>query len=125
MESFLIYILISPIFFSAVSSVNTFPTLIFQNNISVRTVQVHTLFGKVRFVYHVQNNSTVSGIHICVSHKRRNYIGSNIFHCNKEGYILYRNTCDGTKDCPNDNSDEQSCICDKDFFLKQRKITFA
>ena len=107
--------------FNAVSSVNTFPTVIFQNNINVQIAQVHKLFGKVRFIYHVENNSTVSGIHICVAHKRRNYIGSNIFHCNKGGYILYSNTCDGTKDCPNDNSDEQSCICDNDFFFKTKE----
>ena len=102
--------------FNAVSSVNTFPTVIFQNNISVK---FHKLFGKVRFIYHIENNSTVSGTHICVSHKRRNYIGTNIFHCIKGGYILYRNTCDGVNDCPNDSSDEQSCICKKSFSLKQ------
>ena len=103
---------------NAVSSVNTFPTVIFQNNISVK---FHKLFGKVRFIYHIENNSTVSGTHICVSHKRRNYIGTNIFHCIKGGYILYRNTCDGIKDCPNDSSDEQSCICKKEFFFKTMK----
>ena len=107
--------------FDAVSSVNTFPILIFPKKSIVYIVKVDKLFGKVRSIYHIEKNSTVSGIHICISHKRRIHIGTNIFHCNKGGYILYRNTCDGIKDCPNDSSDEQLCICDKDFFFKTKK----
>ena len=110
--------------FSAVSSVDTFPILIVQNDFKVQPVQVSKLFGKLEFTLISTQNSTSNAIHICAAEKVNINIGLNIFHCKKGGYILHTHTCDGVTDCPNDNSDEQFCICNNRSF-NMKKINFC
>ena len=101
---------------NAVSSVNMFPMLFFQNKVSQIIVKVYKLFGKLRLHHVSVQNSTMDGFHICTFNQRKINIGINMFHCKKGGYILQKYTCNGIKDCPNDNSDELSCICEKEYF---------
>ena len=57
----------------------------------------------------IEKNS--DGYHICNFEKIKLTIGLNMYHCKKGGYILTYYICDGIDDCPNDNSDEEYCIC--------------
>ena len=100
--------------FNAVSSVNTFPTLIFQSNLNVQVVKVQKLFGKQIFINITTHNDTSNGNHVCAQEKVAIDIGLNIFHCKGGGYILHTYICDGIKDCPNDNSDEYFCTCNNE-----------
>ena len=100
--------------FNAVSSANTFPTLIFQNNLNVQVIKVHKLFDKLRFVKITTHNVTSNGNHVCAQEKVTINIGLNTFYCEKGGYILHIYICDGIKDCPNDNSDEYFCTCNSE-----------
>ena len=101
---------------NAVSSVNMFPMLFLQNKGSQIIIQIYKLFGKLRLHHVSVQNSTLDGFYICTFHQKKIIIGINMFHCQKGGYILHKYTCDGIKDCPNDNSDELSCICEKEYF---------
>ena len=100
--------------FNAVSSVNTFPVLIMQNNFNVQVVKIQKLFGKLRFINISPENFADNGTHICAFNKLKINIGINIFQCKKGGYILHTYVYDGIKDCPNDNSDEKFCICSEE-----------
>ena len=102
--------------FNAVSSEDIFPILILQNDFRVQLVQVHKLFGNLEFTLISKHNVTSDGIYICAAEKVKIDIGLNIFHCKNGGYILHTYVCDGFRDCPNDNSDEQICICNNSSF---------
>ena len=52
------------------------------------------------------------GFHICSLFKDITFNGSLGYHCKNEGMILFIYLCDGIFDCPNDQSDEESCSCD-------------
>ena len=53
------------------------------------------------------------GYIICPSSKSEIHLGSHIFNCSNGSNILYKYVCDGIADCPNDKSDEESCLCDE------------
>ena len=106
---------------NAVSSVNKFPKLFLQNEGSLIIIQVYKLFGKLRIHHISAQNYSLDGIFICTYSQRKINIGINMFHCKKGGYILHKYICDGIKNCPNDNSDELSCICVKDYFDSKHK----
>ena len=48
---------------------------------------------------------------MCVRSKETIFFGIIIYSCSKGGYISSQYLCDGTIDCPNDNSDEILSIC--------------
>ena len=98
--------------FDAVSSVNIFPTFVFQNMQKVSIIHIHKLFNQVKFTAIHQENVTVAGYVICNFKKIRILKGINIFKCSRGGFILHRYICDGITDCPRDKSDEEFCICD-------------
>ena len=53
------------------------------------------------------------GFHICKRHLHKVKSKENTFHCSAGGYISELFYCDEVVDCPNDNSDENHCICTK------------
>ena len=109
--------------FAAVSSINQFPLLIFQNNLQLQILKVHKLFGRLRFTQTLVESNTVSGNYICTLNKHKIHIGINIFYCRLGGYILQAYTCDGINDCPNDSSDENMCTCDEEHYSKNSNNT--
>ena len=66
---------------NAVSSVNMFPMLFFQNKVSQIIVKVYKLFGKLRLHHVSVQNSTMDGFYICTFNQRKINIGINMFHC--------------------------------------------
>ncbi len=48
---------------------------------------------------------------VCITHKMFHVIGSNLFACSNDIYIMAEFVCDGKVDCPNDVSDEDNCSC--------------
>ncbi len=55
--------------------------------------------------------SEALGFVISVHKKEVIVSGLIVFKCTKGGYIVFQHRCDGTKDCPHDNSDEDNCSC--------------
>ncbi len=53
------------------------------------------------------------GFYICATNRVPVSFGSHMFVCKNLSYISSAYVCDGTIDCPNDDSDEVSCICSK------------
>ena len=106
---------------NAVSSINQFPILIFQNNSQLHILKVHKLFRRLRFTQTLVQNNTVSGNYICTLNKHKIHIGINIFYCRLGGYILKKYICDGYIDCPNDSSDENMCTCNEEHYSKNSK----
>ena len=97
--------------FNAVSSLHGFPILIFQGFMQLQIVQVYKLFDTLRFTHKFVQSVKFGGTFVCTFNKIKVSIGINIFSCRTGGYILHIFTCDGIKDCPNDNSDEKLCVC--------------
>ena len=93
--------------FQAVSSISTFPTFITGTSI----ISVYKFFKKVILDKVFVQQPKTDGFHICKFNKISIIIGTNLFPCQLGGYILQKYVCDGRKDCPNDNTDEQGCIC--------------
>ena len=97
--------------FDAVSVINTFPSIVLQYDDQVDIIEITKLFNRPKFKYISKQNSTHGGYTICNIKRSKIKIGINLFHCKKGGYILQNLVCDENKDCPNDNSDEDFCIC--------------
>ena len=99
--------------FDAVSSVDTFPNIILQNHYQLHIIQIYKLFNRIHFKHIFKMTTFDSGHTICTYKRSKVTIGTNLFHCRKGGYILQKYVCDENKDCPNDSSDEDFCICDQ------------
>ena len=55
--------------------------------------------------------AVAQGFYVCERSKETIFFGIIIYSCSKGGYISSQYLCDGTIDCPNDNSDEILSIC--------------
>ena len=97
--------------FDAVSSINVFPTLIFQEKLQRHAMKVYKLFNKIHVKDIFKEGSVFSGYVISNFNKTKIEIGVNLYHCKRGGYVLHEYVCDGITDGPNDKSDEESCIC--------------
>ena len=86
----------------------------------LQIVKLYKLFGRLRFIKTLVQSNTVSGNYVCGSNRNKIHIGINIFYCKLGGYILHTYTCDGIDDCPNDNSDENMCVCDEEHYSKNK-----
>ncbi len=58
-------------------------------------------------------NGTAEGFHICITRKIQEIAKNNAFTCSEGARISLIFMCDGTSDCPGDNSDENKCTCYK------------
>ena len=97
--------------FDAVLSYNSFPLFLVKNGANVIIIKVYKYFGRLYHKYFYANNK-VNGYMICISKQLQFQNGINMFHCKNGGYILSDMQCDDKVDCPNDNSDEESCACE-------------
>ena len=88
-----------------------FPSIVLQYDQKVHIIEIHKSFNRPTFNYIYKQNYTFGGYTICNIKRSKIKIGLNIFHCKKGGYILQNLVCDENKDCPNDSSDEDFCIC--------------
>ena len=102
--------------FNAISSLHRFPILIFQGSMQFQIVKVYKLFDSLRFTHKFVQGVTFGGTLICTFSKVKVSISTNMFSCSTGGYILHKYTCDGIRDCPNDNSDETFCVCDEEHY---------
>ena len=96
--------------FSTVNLETDFPPLIF--NVS----SWH--FIRFRKYYHLMThkkiqikNKLMQGFEIYISKMEKISKDIMIFSCSKGGYIHLYSVCNGVKDCPNDNFDEEVCKC--------------
>ena len=115
--------------FDSISVIDAFPSIVLQYDHKVHIIEIHRFFSRLKFNYIYKQKIPLSGYVICNIKRTKIKIGINIFHCNKGGYMLHNLVCDKNKDCPNDNSDEDYCICNegnenssKQFFCKVLKI---
>ena len=115
--------------FDAVLSVDAFLSIILQHEHKLIIIKMSKLFENLHFEYIYKQNFTDSGYTVCKTKKSKIRIGFSIFHCKMGGYILQKYVCDEKKDCPNDSSDEDFCICNqiknytvRNIFCKVMKI---
>ena len=108
--------------FDAVSSINLFPLFIFPSFLNLTAIKIYKLFNQVQFKQIKKQTSTISGYIPCNFNKVKIQIGINVFHCKKGGYISPEYMCDEHKDCPNDNTDEYFCMCNKDMYNMKKSI---
>ena len=64
------------------------------------------------------------GYIICPSIRFNIQLGTHIFNYSGGGNVLYHYICDGTVDCPNDRSDEDSCACNESKHSKMCKTIY-
>ena len=107
--------------FDAVSSVDIFPKFILLNNETIQILTIRKYFNKPVFKYDSVSKDFTGGYLICYASKVRIKIGTNLFQCNKGGYISYALLCNDIMDCPNDSSDESDCECKQYTYLSHCK----
>ncbi len=59
-------------------------------------------------------NTDAKGFYICTGNSEKVTRATNLFFCVNGESISKKYLCDGTIDCPNDNSDEVGCMCEID-----------
>ena len=90
-----------------------------KNKKTMKAVKFVRYLDTVTFMKSIVTLQKSEGYIICPSNKSEIHLGSHIFNCSNGSNILYKYVCDGIVDCPNDKSDEESCLCDK---AKQSKL---
>ena len=99
--------------FSAISS--AFPAILITsryNSDQVIKFSYEKYVGTYKTFIESISVTKARGFHICSVSKEISFNGSLGYHCKNEGMILFIYLCDGIFDCPNDQSDEESCSCD-------------
>ena len=77
-------------------------------------IRIQKKYGTLNFKKYSVAGFGIGGYHICRSRNKEIFIGLNIFHCQKGGYITSDNVCDEIVHCPYDNSDMIFCkVCDE------------
>ena len=97
--------------FDAVLAIDAFPNIILQNHQELLVIKIRKMFNRIHLKHVHKKTSTNSGYTIYTYKRSKIEIGTILFHCKKGGYILQKYVCDENKDCPNDSSDEEFCIC--------------
>ena len=98
--------------FSAISLHIEFPSIILEKNQNiVHKVTFQRYLNKLKYECQSVPIAQASGFYPCNYRKVHIWIGMNLKQCSRGGYILSQNVCDRIKDCPNDESDEDNCIC--------------
>ncbi len=92
-----------------------FPPILSQTAVKMR--YLHRLTYK-KILKKVKTRQTASkhasGFEVCCS-KKVQCVSSNMFLCENKSYISFTLVCNGIKDCPNDESDEELCKCGQNF----------
>ena len=91
---------------------NDYPIFLIQkDNSFAHVIKFERFLNKIRYRSYISNTSMAKGFYTYQYNRINIIIGSNLFNCTKGGYILYEYRCDGKTDCPNDQSDEEFCVC--------------
>ncbi len=95
-------------FFNAIAT--KFPTILsphHSNSIQIFTYDNH--FNTFNFVNRYVDQDHAEGFYVCQTDRQKIVINTNIFSCSASSHTSYLFVCDGSVDCPNDNSDESNC----------------
>ena len=113
-ENFTVNIMIFKHIFQTIALENQFLSAFLQNNISkLNAVKFVRYLDTVTFKQNIVSFPNQAGYIIYPSNKSVIQLGIHIFNCSQGGNILSKYICNGIKDCPNDRSDEDFCICDE------------
>ena len=103
--------------FDAISPNIIFPSITNPtfNKLTVQDIKITRYIGSlvIEKKLRLYDNGKMKGLYLCKFSKAEIKVGTNIMECKEGGYILYKYLCDGTVDCPNDNSDEEHCACEE------------
>ena len=100
--------------FIPLSLQNQIPLLLIENDdFSVYEVTFQNHLSKIRYRYDIVQIDQTKGFYLCHDKKADTVVGLNLFNCSRGGYTLAQNICDGVRDCPNDKSDEENCVCNQ------------
>ena len=100
--------------FEAVSETVNFPVIFLGSSLNYSAFTIQKKYGKLSIKKHSISGFGIGGYHIFKFRKKKLFIGLNIFHCQKGGYITSDNICDEITHCPYDNSDENFCkVCNE------------
>ena len=86
--------------FEAVSSTVNLPVIFVFTSLKYYAIRIQKKYGNLNFKKHSVAGFDIGGYHICKFRKKEFFIGLNIFHCQKGGYITSDNVCDEIVHCP-------------------------
>ncbi len=98
--------------FDGVSLEKQFPPLVLETDTGhIYSVKFERFISQLNYKYGMVSPSQASGFLVWHYKHLQIIIGTNLFSCTSGGYIIPEQVSDDVADCPNDNSDEQNCIC--------------
>ena len=98
--------------FDAISTSVVFNILVDNYNTNmVVGIKMTRQFNRIHLKYTDITTEEWEGNYICNFNKLIRVTDILTFQCEKGGALLYDFVCDGSIDCPNDNSDEKICTC--------------
>ena len=112
---------------------NSFIFIYFQDRASnFIFFKVHRYLNAFRVEKNVGKISNSGGLLVYMLSKTKILYGTNLFKCREGSFITHDLVCNEFVDCPYDKSDEEQCICKKQFqrnlckyFIDQRQKTFC
>ena len=110
--------------FNSISPSKYIPNIILlDKQFNLYKVNVIWEFKKIDFRYKKLLSQESEAMYICRfrSNSFEEARHNGLFMCKNGGYVLLSSVCDGTSDCPNDNSDEIICQCKSNNTVFQTK----
>ncbi len=95
-----------------------FPSVLMMFSGKMRRLRNERLMNIFRYEEEFVNASIAQGFLVTQERLAEFSFHNNVFPCTKGGHISILYKCDGKRDCPIDDSDEESCRCNKTADLK-------
>ncbi len=95
------------------------PTLLLHNSSHIQRLTHEKVLNFNKYKKEYIPTYEANGSYILTTKQENIDLKGNTFSCTHGGYISFLYTCDGSPDCPNDDSDERTCTCDDNSHCKE------